>query len=70
MEPLYLTTITCICCETSYQDVARQTKLQESCFRDSDFCAYYKDDINPDYYVVRVCPKCGYRLDGEWHEVS
>lgn len=26
---------------------------------DADFCAYYKDD-NPDYYVVRVCPKCGF----------
>jgi uncharacterized protein (DUF2225 family) len=26
---------------------------------DADFCAYYKDE-NPDYYVVRVCPKCGF----------
>lgn len=26
---------------------------------DADFCAYYKNE-NPDYYVVRVCPKCGF----------
>lgn len=27
---------------------------------DSDFCGYYRDDLNPDYYVVRVCPQCGF----------
>jgi uncharacterized protein (DUF2225 family) len=26
---------------------------------DSDFCGYYQD-INPEYYVVRVCPECGF----------
>jgi hypothetical protein len=26
---------------------------------DSDFCGYYQD-VNPDYYIVRVCPTCGF----------
>jgi uncharacterized protein (DUF2225 family) len=27
---------------------------------DSDFCGYYDNGVNPDFYVVRVCPSCGY----------
>jgi hypothetical protein len=27
---------------------------------DSDFCGYFEKGVNPDYYVVRVCPGCGY----------
>jgi len=27
---------------------------------DTDFCGYYKSGVNPDFYVVRICPACGY----------
>lgn len=60
MDPLYLTSITCICCETPYKTSRVRPSFKKAASRDSDFCTYYKDDINPDYYVVRVCPTCGY----------
>src|SRR5690606_42106618 len=27
---------------------------------DTDFCGYYNKGVNPDYYVIRVCPYCGF----------
>jgi len=27
---------------------------------DTDFCGYYKNNVNPDYYVARICPSCGF----------
>jgi hypothetical protein len=33
--------------------------LKRAIRRDADFCSYYKDE-NPDYYVVRICPSCGF----------
>ncbi|QYR20686.1 DUF2225 domain-containing protein [Paenibacillus sp. sptzw28] len=60
MEPLYLTSIMCICCETAYKTPRVRPSFKKASARDSDFCSYFKSDINPDYYVVRVCPKCGF----------
>lgn len=60
MEPLYSTTITCICCDSPFQSSRVRPSFKKAASRDSDFCSYYKNDINPDYYVVRVCPKCGF----------
>ncbi|GGD76809.1 DUF2225 domain-containing protein [Paenibacillus nasutitermitis] len=60
MEPLYLTSITCICCEAPYQTSRVRPSFKKASTRDSDFCSYFKNGINPDFYVVRVCPKCGF----------
>jgi uncharacterized protein (DUF2225 family) len=34
---------------------------------DSDFCSYFKT-INPDFYVVRVCPDCGFAATENFNE--
>jgi uncharacterized protein (DUF2225 family) len=34
---------------------------------DTDFCSYF-DRINPDFYVVRVCPYCGYASTESFRE--
>lgn len=60
MEPLYETTKTCLCCERSYPSSRVRPSFKKSIHRDTDFCATYKTDINPDYYVVFVCPDCGF----------
>jgi uncharacterized protein len=35
--------------------------------QDSDFCTYYKE-VNPNYYVVFVCPHCGYAAQDTYFE--
>ncbi|MGG4145925.1 DUF2225 domain-containing protein [Paenibacillus algorifonticola] len=60
MEPLYETKVQCICCETSFMTSRVRPSFKKAVKSDTDFCGYYKADINPDYYVVRVCPTCGY----------
>ncbi|BBH24762.1 hypothetical protein Back11_61070 [Paenibacillus baekrokdamisoli] len=60
MEPLYMISMTCICCETPYQTSRVRPSFKKASSRDSDFCSYFKGDVNPEYYVVRVCPTCGY----------
>ncbi|MFD0717417.1 DUF2225 domain-containing protein [Paenibacillus sp. GCM10027626] len=59
MEPLYQTVMTCVCCEKAFQTSRIRPSFKRVAGRDSDFCAHYHH-INPDYYVVRVCPACGY----------
>lgn len=59
MEPLYTVNQTCPACETDYPMSRVRPSFKRSYRADSDFCRYYKD-VNPDYYLVRVCPACGY----------
>ncbi|QHW33206.1 DUF2225 domain-containing protein [Paenibacillus rhizovicinus] len=60
MEPLYETTKTCLCCEGSFATSRVRPSFKKSIRQDTDFCASYKTEINPDYYVVFVCPDCGF----------
>ena len=60
MEPLYTTTIHCICCETSFSTSKVRPSFKKASSVDSDFCGHYSNGVNPDYYVVRVCPSCGF----------
>ncbi len=60
MEPLYQTKINCICCESAYMTSRVRPSFKKAIKSDTDFCGYYKAEVNPDYYVVRVCPVCGY----------
>lgn len=59
MEPLYQTKIACVCCEAEFTTSRVRPSLKRAVRSDSDFCSYFKS-INPDYYVVRVCPYCGF----------
>ncbi|BBI35141.1 DUF2225 domain-containing protein [Cohnella abietis] len=59
MEPLFQIKVKCICCEESFQTSRVRPSLKKAIKTDSDFCSYFKT-INPDYYVVRVCPMCGF----------
>lgn len=60
MEPLYQTKMKCICCETIFTTSRVRPSFKKAVSTDSDFCGYYQSDANPDYYVVRVCPTCGF----------
>jgi uncharacterized protein (DUF2225 family) len=59
LEPLFQVKIDCQCCEQSYQTSRVRPSFKKPIKRDSDFCAHYKE-VNPEYYVVRVCPYCGF----------
>ena len=59
VEPLYRVKVTCLCCETVFETSKVRPSFKKVVKTDTDFCTYYKD-INPDYYVVRVCPSCGF----------
>lgn len=61
VEPLYQKEIICHHCEMSYKTSRVRSSFKKPIKRDADFCAYYKDEeANPEYYVVRVCPYCGF----------
>lgn len=60
MEPLYQSKIECICCEQTFITSRVRPSFKRASRTDTDFCGYYKDEVNPDFYVVRVCPHCGY----------
>ncbi|MBB6670893.1 DUF2225 domain-containing protein [Cohnella nanjingensis] len=59
LDPLYQSKVVCACCESSYQTSRVRPSLKRAIRSDSDFCSYFKT-VNPDYYVVRVCPFCGF----------
>lgn len=59
MEPLYLIKLQCANCETSFQTSRVRPSFKKATKTDTDFCCHYKE-VNPDYYVVRICPYCGF----------
>jgi len=67
LEPLYLIKVTCLCCEQPFQTSRVRPSFKKASGRDSDFCAHYRS-VNPDYYVVRVCPFCGYAFTENFSE--
>ncbi|SFI99299.1 hypothetical protein SAMN02799624_02895 [Paenibacillus sp. UNC496MF] len=60
LEPLYSTAKTCPCCGASFQTSRVRPSFKKADSRETDFQAAYKSDVNPDYYVVFVCPGCGF----------
>jgi uncharacterized protein (DUF2225 family) len=58
VEPLFTVKITCIYCEVEFNTSRVRPSFKKSTKSDTDFGIHYKD-INPEYYVVRVCPFCG-----------
>lgn len=59
IDPLFQITTACVCCELKFETSRVRPSFKQTIRRDSDFCAYYKNE-NPDFYVVRVCPHCGF----------
>ncbi|MDO3410980.1 DUF2225 domain-containing protein [Saccharibacillus sp. CPCC 101409] len=59
IDPLFQITTACVCCEKTFQTSRVRPSFKHAVRRDADFCAYYKNE-NPDFYVVRVCPHCGF----------
>lgn len=59
VEPLFKVKITCICCESEFETSRVRPSFKKSLGTETDFNIRYKL-VNPDYYVVRVCPACGF----------
>lgn len=59
VEPLFKINVRCSHCKYAFQTSRVRPSFRKGMGTDSDFCVHYKDH-NPDYYVVRVCPACGY----------
>lgn len=59
VEPLYQVKVTCINCQYEFQTSRVRPSFKKSKGTDSDFYVNYKE-TNPEYYVVRVCPFCGF----------
>lgn len=59
VEPLFQVKVDCAYCETAFETSRVRPSFKKAKHTDTDFCIHYKE-INPDFYVVRVCPSCGY----------
>ncbi|MCH1642632.1 DUF2225 domain-containing protein [Paenibacillus timonensis] len=59
LEPLYQIKVTCIHCQNEFSTSRVRPSFKRAVRTDTDFCGYYQKE-NPDYYVVRVCPSCGF----------
>jgi uncharacterized protein (DUF2225 family) len=67
MEAIYTVKVQCKMCEISFNSPKVRPSFKKMINKDSDFCGYYKE-INPEYYVVRVCPFCGYSTTENFSE--
>jgi len=59
IDPLYTVKCTCLMCGNDYHTSKVRPSFKKPYQRDTDFCLYYQE-INPEYYVVRVCKYCGF----------
>lgn len=59
LEPLYKIKVKCTYCEVEFQTSRVRPSFKKSIGSDTDFYLQYRE-VNPDYYVVRVCPFCGF----------
>ncbi len=65
-EILYTAEKTCVMCDKKFTVTKVRNRLS-MLKQDSDFCTYYKE-VNPYYYVVWVCPHCGYAAQDTYFE--
>ncbi|MEW6181696.1 MAG: DUF2225 domain-containing protein [Bacillota bacterium] len=63
-SPFFLKRFTCPFCETEFPSVEVKSKFIKVEKTDSDYCPHYRD-VNPLFYEVRVCPRCGYAFTAE-----
>jgi uncharacterized protein len=60
VEPLYLANVKCIHCEKDYRSSKVRPSFKKPIKTDTDFCVHFHEATNPEYYIVRVCPFCGF----------
>ncbi|MFZ5647466.1 MAG: DUF2225 domain-containing protein [Bacillota bacterium] len=53
---------TCPLCRTRFNTLKPRQKYVVAEKMDEDFCMYYKT-VNPIFYEINVCPKCGYSFN-------
>lgn len=63
-NPFYQKHFTCAFCETEFPSLEVKSKYIQQEKVDSDYCPHYRG-INPLFYEVRVCPRCGYAFTAE-----
>ncbi|MBP1154199.1 MULTISPECIES: DUF2225 domain-containing protein [unclassified Paenibacillus] len=59
VEPLFQVKVVCPHCETNFQSSRVRPSFKKVASTDTDFGVQYKE-INPNFYVVRICPQCGF----------
>lgn len=59
IDPLYQVTYSCLFCGNDFRSSRVRPSFKKPHKRDADFCLHYHE-INPEYYVVRVCKHCGF----------
>jgi uncharacterized protein len=59
VHPLFQVKVDCINCGFTFQTSRVRPSFKKAKSTESDFYIHYKD-VNPEYYVVRVCPSCGF----------
>ncbi|WP_438446416.1 DUF2225 domain-containing protein [Gorillibacterium sp. sgz5001074] len=67
VHPLFQVKVDCLCCGYSFQTSRVRPSFKRAKSTESDFYVHYKD-INPEYYVVRVCPFCGFATTENFSE--
>jgi uncharacterized protein (DUF2225 family) len=68
VEPLFLITVKCTYCDNKFQTSRVRPSFKKAMQTDTDFYVNYKD-INPDYYVVRICPYCGFASSENFSDI-
>ncbi|MDR7869110.1 MAG: DUF2225 domain-containing protein [Sporomusaceae bacterium] len=63
---LYTVEKSCVMCDKKFTVTKVRNRLS-MLKQDSDFCTYYKE-ANPNYYVIWVCPHCGYAAQDTYFE--
>lgn len=68
---LYAKKLKCPVCADAFTSMRPRSSMLKVDKRDSDFCVHYKNDINPLFYDVYVCPHCGYAaLSDQFDKIS
>lgn len=59
VSPLFQVKVDCMVCGYTFRTSRVRPSFKKATGTESDFYVHYKN-VNPEYYVVRVCPSCGY----------
>ena len=59
VDALFTVKVNCTYCEVEFETSRVRPSFKKTTQTDSDFGLHYKD-VNPEYYIVRVCPFCGF----------
>lgn len=66
LEPLYALNLSCTVCEKAFQTLKVRSRFAHAFQTDSDFYPHYKSEINPVFYLINVCPNCGFSFSKQF----